>query len=152
VYIDETGIEHHISKEWAWVKRGQEIPLSVSGKRKKRINIVAGLRNGKLIAPFEFEGTCDAPLFEAYVEHILLPELEKGSILIMDNASFHKSSILTEIIEQHDCYLLFLPSYSPDLNPIEQAWATLKQKIKKARRDINDIFKAISFAFNDVST
>jgi transposase len=83
---------------------------------------------------------------------IHLPELEKGSILIMDNASFHKSSILTEIIEQHDCYLLFLPSYSPDLNPIEQAWATLKQKIKKARRGINDIFKAISFAFNDVLT
>lgn len=73
--------------------------------------IVAGLCNGQLLAPFEFEGACDASLFESYIEQLLLPELEEGSILVLDNASFHKSSFLVDIVEQYRCHLLFLPAY-----------------------------------------
>ena len=73
-----------------------------------------------------YKGTCNAQLFEKWIEKILLPELKKGQIIIMDNATFHKSERTKILIESAGCQLLFLPPYSPDFNPIEMFWARFK--------------------------
>ncbi len=85
--------------------------------KKKRISIIGALNQGKVGAPCAFEGYCNSELFEAYVENILIPELKIGQTVILDNASFHKSVKIRKLIENVGCNVLFLPPYSPDLNP-----------------------------------
>ena len=85
--------------------------------------MVAAQRQGEILAPLEYEGTMGSHLFEYWFEHILLPELPRKTVIVMDNASFHRKNALCQIAESFDCSLLFLPPYSPDLNPIEHFWA-----------------------------
>lgn len=129
IYVDESGIDQGISRKFARAPRGQKIYGKISGKRIKRQSILAAQVNNKIIAPMIFEGTCYAELFEAWVEQVLVPELQPGQVIIMDNAAFHKSSKTKELIEKAGCELLFLPPYSPHLNPIEQFWGVLKRKV-----------------------
>ncbi|WP_353570350.1 transposase [Candidatus Albibeggiatoa sp. nov. BB20] len=98
--MDETGIEQGICREHGWVERGQQLALLISGKRKRRINIIAGLLNGKLIEPMMFEGSCNQHVIEAYFKNALLPAVGKGFTIILDNASFHKSKTLAQMVEQ----------------------------------------------------
>lgn len=86
--------------------------------------------NGTFIAPFTFQGGCNADLFNTWLEYVLLPALPKESVLIMDNAAFHKSARTKELIEKFECHLLFLPTYSPDLNPIEHWWHKIKSILR----------------------
>ena len=78
-----------------------------------------------------FEGTCDASLFNAWLKQVLIPTLVPGQVIILDNASFHKSIETRRLIEESGCKLLFLPPYSPDLNPIEKYWAIMKAKVRE---------------------
>ena len=78
-----------------------------------------------------FEGTCNTELFNAWLEKVLLPELNPGQVLILDNASFHKSSKSVELVKSAGCRLVFLPAYSPDLNPIEKCWAIMKARVRE---------------------
>ena len=78
-----------------------------------------------------FEGSCDIKVFEAYVEQILITHLKPGQIVVMDNVSFHKTAKVSTLIESVGCKILFLPTYSPDLNPIEHHWFKIKHNIKK---------------------
>jgi transposase len=103
-----------------------------SGKRfVERDSVIAGFCQGKLLAPMVFKGYCDTEVVLAWVRGALVPELKAGQIVVMDNASFHKSPLIKEAIETAGCELLFLPAYSPDLNPIEQAWAWFKAWLRK---------------------
>jgi transposase len=86
--------------------------------------------NRKFIAPFTFQGGCNAEVFNTWLKNILLPELPKGTTVVMDNAAFHKSARTKELIEGAGCFLLYLPTYSPDFNPIEHCWHTLKSRLK----------------------
>jgi hypothetical protein len=95
-------------------------------KRYARHSFVAAKCGKKILAPMTYKGTCNAQLFEKWIEKILLPELKKGQIIIMDNATFHKSERTKILIESAGCHLLFLPPYSPDFNPIEMFWARFK--------------------------
>ena len=81
--------------------------------------------------PFDFEGSCNEDLFYTWLTKFLLPQCEKGTYIIMDNHSIHKSERIEEAIKKHHCKLLFLPKYSPDLNPIEHFWHKIKSKVKK---------------------
>jgi len=92
--------------------------------------MIGGWMNKKFIAPLTFQGGCNSNLVNTWLEKVLLPELPKGTTIIMDNAAFHKSTKTRELIENTGCKLLFLPTYSPDLNPIEHCWHTLKSKLK----------------------
>lgn len=92
--------------------------------------MIGGWINKKFIAPFTFQGGCNANVFNVWLEQILLPDLQKGTIIIMDNAAFHKSEKTRELIEGAGCFLLYLPTYSPDFNPIEHCWHTLKSRLK----------------------
>jgi transposase len=84
---------------------------------------------------------------ETYVEKVLIPELKTGQIIVLDNASFHKSKRITELIEAVECKVLFLPPYSPDLNPIENFWAVMKSKIKKYLPIFTNLNDTIDYVF-----
>jgi transposase len=121
-----------------------------SGKRSKRLSGCAALCQGKLIAPFAMDGYFDRHAFEVYVEKFLLPVLKKGQTVILDNASFHKSKRFIELIESVGCSVLFLPTYSPDLNPIEHYWFALKNAIRKVlHRFQHNLFLAIDYVFKN---
>ena len=104
----------------------------ISGKRFARESFIAGLIDNQVIAPFCYNDYClTHRYFNFWLEHFLLPNLDSDYILITDNATFHKSRKPNNLSENARCKLIFLPPYSPDLNPIEKFWANLKNKIKK---------------------
>ncbi len=109
--------------------------------------IVAGLVNNQSIAPFVFNGTCNTELFNNWVEKFLIKELKAGQVVVMDNASFHKSKKTKELIESVGCKLIFLPPYSPDLNPIEKFWANMKRWIKNKVTETSKLFEIIAMFF-----
>ena len=92
----------------------------ISGRKFQRTNIVAAKLGDKIIAPMQYKGTTDAPLFEHWFEQWLLPCLPEDTVIVMDNASFHKGRKLQELLKKAGHYLVWLPKYSPDLNPIEK--------------------------------
>lgn len=102
----------------------------------------------KILAPMTYKGTCNTALFEKYVEEILIPELNPGQIIIMDNATFHKSERTKMMIESVGCQLLFLPPYSPDFNPIEQFWSWFKRQIPEVISSFSSLEDAINHVFN----
>jgi transposase len=128
---------------YAWSYRGQRAWAKKSGKRNERINFIAALNNKQLLAPFMFRGFCDSRLFDTYVEHCLVPCLSPGKQVIVDNAAFHKSGRAKQLIENAGCNLLFLPPYSPDLNPIEHYWFPIKNKARQALDDGQSLDKAL---------
>lgn len=131
VYVDETGIDNTDALAYGWSLRGEPCWGEKPGHRTQRVSILDALHHHTLIAPFVFEGYCDTALFEAYVEHCLVPVLQPGQIVLYDNASFHQSEKARQLIEGAGCTRKFLPPYSPDFNPIEHCWFPLKQQIRK---------------------
>jgi transposase len=99
-----------------------------SGRRQGRINMIAGYRDGELIAPFTVEGSCNRSVFEIWLETCLIPRLRPGEWVIVDNATFHHGGRIAQLIEAAGCHLLYLPPYSPDFNRIEKCWAWLKNR------------------------
>ena len=147
VYIDESGIDMSIRKDRGWGRKSEKLIGKKSGKYYKRTNIIAGLVNNKPIAPMVFNGSCNALLFEAWVEQFLIKELKPGQVVIMDNASFHKSETTQKLIESVDCKIIFLPPYSPDLNPIEKFWANMKRWIKDKINAFSHLYDALQQFF-----
>ena len=147
VYIDESGMEMNICKERGWGFKSKPLQAKKSGRYYERINIISGLCVGKSIAPFVFNGTCNTELFENWVEQFLIKELKPGQVVIMDNAAFHKSQRTKELIESVECRVIFLPPYSPDLNPIEKFWANMKRWIKGKVSDFAELYDAICAFF-----
>ena len=92
--------------------------------------MIGGLIERKFIAPMTFNGGCDNVIFNLWLEQILLPQLSLGTTIVMDNAAFHKNVKTKELIEGAGCHLLYLPTYSPDLNPIEHCWHKVKSILK----------------------
>lgn len=147
VYIDESGIDMNICKDRGWGRKGHLLLGKKSGKYYERTNIIAGYINHKSIAPMVFNGSCNTDLFNNWVEHFLIKELKTDQVVIMDNASFHKSQRTKELIESVGCRVIFLPPYSPDLNPIEKFWANMKRWIKQRIKDFESLFDSIAFFF-----
>lgn len=122
-----------MAKLYGFSKIGQRIMAEKSGNRKgKRISVIA-VRNHKhqLLHPFYFEGSTNKEIFKTYLTKILLLNLPKDSYLIMDNASFHKGEEIENLIKESNIKLIYLPTYSPDLNPIEKKWAQVKYYYRK---------------------
>ena len=130
VFVDETGFCEFLFRDKCRCKRGENVCIGVPGRRFARTNIVAGLQNGRLISPLEYSGTTDHIVFEFWFSELLLPAIPAGSTIIMDNATFHRKKILTELAIKAKCNVLFLPPYSPDYNPIEKKWANMKKYIR----------------------
>jgi transposase len=111
------------------------------------VSLLAALHRHDLIVPFVFEGTCNTALFEAYIEHCLVPVLKPGQIVIYDNARFHQSAKARQLIEGTGGTQRFLPPYSPDLNPIEHCWFPFKQRVRTSlplyNRDLHRTMDAV---------
>ena len=116
---------------YGWNEKGQRFHALKSGRREGRVNMIAALCNHNLIAPFTVEGACNRTVFETWLENCLLPLLEAGQVVVMDNATFHKGGRIEQLIQDAGCKVLYLPPYSPDLNQIEQCWSWLKSRIRK---------------------
>jgi len=101
----------------------------------------------KIIAPMTFEGSCDRSVFETWLKQVLIPELPTGSVLIMDNASFHKGGNIPEIVEMAGCSILYLAPYSPEDNPIEHYWPRIKNAARKNAEYYYNFHDAIDQAF-----
>jgi len=128
VYVDQCGLDNTLSYPWGWSRKARRCPGTRPGQT-ARVSVMAALCQGHLLAPLTFTSSCDAALVEAWIEQQLLPVLQPGQVVILDNASFHRHHHLRALLAQKGCALLPLPPYSPDLNAIEPQWNTLKIKV-----------------------
>ena len=125
-FLDENGIDHRLHRPYARAPRGEAVYEEVAGARRGRTSVISASLDGKLVCPMVFDGCCNSLMAEVYFREMLLPSISAGSVIVLDNAAFHKSPGLSALVAQAGCFLLFLPVYSPDLNPIEHIWANLK--------------------------
>ena len=116
-----------------WAPRGSRLHAKVPHGRWKTMTFLAALRHDRIDAPWFIEGPIDGVSFRTYVEKVLLPTLRPGDIVVMDNLGSHKGKAVRQLIRSAGARLLFLPPYSPDLNPIEHVFAKLKALLRKAR-------------------
>lgn len=147
IYLDETGMDQFLYREHARAPRGEKAYGIISGKKYKRVSVVAGECCGRIIAPLEYSGTTDGVLFEYWFENRLLKEVPAKSVIVMDNATFHRKEVLRSLAAKAGCSVLFLPPYSPDLNPIEMFWAWLKRKLLALLPFFDDFDAALSACF-----
>lgn len=147
VYVDETGIQQYQHREYAWAVRGEKVQATISGKKFKRLNIVAAKQGDKIFAPLQYASSMTGNLFEFWFEHFLLSELPEHAVIVMDNASFHRKKKLNTIAQKHQFTLIFLPPYSPELNRIEKEWANLKRWLNFNLHLFSSLDDAVSYYF-----
>jgi transposase len=132
VFIDETGASTNMTRQRGRCPVGERLVCKTPWGHWKTTTFVGGLRASGMTAPLVLDGPMNAEIFLAYVEQILVPTLKPGDIVIMDNLSSHKSPAVEAAITAVGATLRYLPPYSPDLNPIEQAFSKLKAHLRKA--------------------
>jgi transposase len=132
VFLDETWATTNMARRYGRAPRGERVIASVPHGHWKTSTFVAGLRDDAVTAPLVIDGAMNGETFRAYIEQFLAPTLAHGDIVIMDNLPSHKVAGVREAIEARGASLIYLPPYSPDLNPIEQAFAKLKALLRKA--------------------
>ena len=133
-----------MARRYARAPRGERLRVGVPHGHWKTTTFVAGLRRDGLVAPWLIDGAINREAFETYVEKVLVPELRRDDGVIMDNLSSHKGAKVRAMIEAAGAQLLYLPSYSPDFNPIELAFAKLKALLRKAaERTVEALWTAI---------
>jgi len=145
VFIDETGASTKMARLRGRARRGERCRAAIPHGHWKTTTFTAGLRLGGLAAAMLLDGPMDGDAFRAYVTQVLVPELAKGDIVVMDNLPAHKVAGVRDAIEAAGATLLYLPPYSPDFNPIELAFSKLKAILRKAAaRTIHDLWETIA--------
>ena len=149
VFVDETGTKTNMARLRGRVPKGQRLPAAISWGHWQTTTFLASLRTTGLTAPMVLDGTIHGDAFKAYAKQLLVPSLKPRDIVIMDNLSSHKAAGVREDIKAAKAYLLYLPSCSPDLNPIELAFSKLKALLRKAAaRSLEDLEQAIAEAID----
>ena len=144
--MDETGIDEYLHREYGRAKRGEAVYSMVSGRKYKRTGIVAAQMGKNILSPLQYDGTMDSTLFEMWFEKLLLPSLLEKTAIVLDNASFHRKRLIS-IAERAGHTLIFLPPYSPELNPIENFWSWLKNHLRKILSDCHSFDDALCECF-----
>lgn len=148
-FLDETWLKTNMAKRTGWAPRGQRLVDHAPFGHWRTQTFVAMLRHDRLDAPWVIDGTMNRVTFDTYVETQLAPTLSKGDVVILDNLSSHKSARAAEVLRDVGAWFLFLPPYSPDLNPIEMAFSKLKTLIRKAAaRTYDDLWAAVGHVCN----
>jgi transposase len=132
VFIDETWTTTNMARKCGRAAKGERLRAGIPHGHWKTTTFVAGLRVCGLVAPMVLDGPINGLWFQAYVEQVLVPTLSPGDIVIMDNLGSHKGACVRKAIEAKGATLLYLPPYSPDFNPIENAFSKLKALLRKA--------------------
>jgi transposase len=132
VFLDETGANTKMTRTHGRAPVGQRVVGSVPHGHWKTTTFVAALRSDGLVAPMVLDGAMNGDVFVAYVEQVLVPTLRSGDVVVMDNLSSHKRVAAVRAIERAGCTVRYLPPYSPDLNPIELAFAKIKARLRAA--------------------
>ena len=144
VFLDETWASTSMARPRGRAPRGERLVSAVPHGHWKTTTFVAGLRQSGVVAPLVLDGPMNGEVFRAYVEQMLAPTLLPGDVVIMDNLSAHKVDGIRQAIEAQGARLVYLPPYSPDLNPIEQLFAKLKALLRKAAaRTVSTLWAAI---------
>ena len=144
VFIDETWAKTNMTRTHGRSRKGERLNAKIPHGHRKTLTFVAALRANRIDAPCVFDAPINAMSFTAYVQQFLVPTLAKGDIVIMDNLSSHKGKAVRQAIRDAGARLLFLPPYSPDLNPIEEVFAKLKTLLRKAQeRTVEATWKRI---------
>ena len=152
VFIDETATSTNMVRLRGRCSRGERLIGSVPHGHRKTITLVAGLRHDRIVAPFVIDGAMNGSTFLTYVERCLAPILHRGDIVIIDNLPAHKVAGVTDAIEAVGARVIYLPAYSPDLNPIEQLFSKLKALLRKAaERTIPRLLRKIRSLLRTVS-
>jgi transposase len=145
IYIDESGFANDMPRIHGYAPRGQRCFGNQDWHARGRTNVIGALLNRCLITLGMFDENVNADVFTAWVEQDLLPKLLEPTVIVMDNATFHKRKDTQDIIRKAGHTLLFMPPYSPDLNPIEKKWAQAKSIRRKFRCDTQTLFSAYAF-------
>ena len=138
VFLDETGASTNMVRRYGRCPGGARLLAATPYGHWKTTTFVAGLRQTGIIAPYVLDGPMTGDVFRAYVEQMLAPSLEPGDVVVLDNLAAHKVAGVAEAIRAVGASLLYLPPYSPDLNPIEQLFAKLKALLRKAAAGTRD--------------
>lgn len=144
MFIDETWAKTNMTRTRGWAPRGERLIAKMPHGKWKTTTFLAALRHDRIDAPCLFDGPINGVRFQAYVEQALVPTLKPGDVVVLDNLGSHKGTAVRQAIRNAGAHLIFLPKYSPDLNPIEQVFAKLKTLLRKhAARTVDAICDAI---------
>ncbi len=153
VFVDECGSTIALTPLYARAPRGLRAYGAVPRNWGKNTTLIAGLSLAGIQAPFMLEGAVDTLAFETYVEQVLAPSLRPGQVVVLDNLSVHKGERVRQAIEASGCQVLFLPAYSPDLTPIEEAFSKLKAWLRRlGARTREALEEAITEALEQITT
>jgi transposase len=152
VFVDEMGTNTSLSALYAWAPKGERAHCSVPRNRGPNTTLLSSMTLEGMGSSLAVEGATTAAVFETYVERILAPSLEGGQVVVMDNLTAHKGERVKELIEQRDCELLYLPPYSPDFDPIQEAFSKIKGMVRKVEaRTREALVEAIGMALSAVT-
>jgi transposase len=142
-----------MTPDYAWAPRGERVSDFVPRNRGTVTTLLGALTVTGLVAMMTVEGATDAEVFEAFVQHVLVPKLQPGDIVVLDNLGAHKPVAIRRRIEAVGAHVLFLPPYSPDLNPIEECWSKVKALLKRLEaRTREDLDRAIATCMERVTS
>jgi transposase len=153
VFVDECSTNTSLAPLYGWARRGERVPQKAPRNWGKNVTLLSSI--GKKMgmgASLVVEGSTNGTVFETYLREVLCPTLEEGQVVVMDNLSAHKGEKGRELIEGRGCELVYLPSYSPDFNPIEQAFSKLKGYLREAcARSHQTLMEVIGEALRTIS-
>jgi transposase len=139
VFVDEMGVHTSLAPLYGYAPKGERLRLEVPRNRGKNTTLLASITLGGMGETMAVEGSTDRGVFEAYIEHALAPTLEAGRVVIMDNLPVHKPARVRELIEERGCELIYLPAYTPELNPIEEAFSKIKGILRRAEARTKEV-------------
>jgi transposase len=144
IFIDETWTKTNMTRSHGWARRGERLVDKIPHGHWNTSTFLAALRHDRIDAPWLLDGPINGESFLVYVERVLVPTLKPGDIVILDNLGSHKGKAVRDAVRAAGARLIFLPKYSPDLNPIEQVFAKLKTLLRKAAaRTVDAVSAAI---------
>jgi transposase len=153
VFVDEMGLHTSLAPLYGYAPKGERLRLSVPRNRGPNTTLLSSITLEGMGPSMAVEGSSTAEVFEAYLEHFLVAELKPQQVMVMDNLGAHKPKRVRELIEDRGCQLLYLPAYSPDYNPIEEAFSKVKGLLPKAgARTRETLVEAIGRALSAVSS
>ena len=134
---------------YGYCEIGRRFAALKSGKRTERVSWIAALKQGKIFAPITFVGSCNRSLFELWLQDCLVPQLQWGDMIVIDNASSHHSAYIEEVVAAAGCELWYLPAYCPDLNKIEHWWFVLKNWMRQRWDEFDSFRDCVEAAFKN---